>query len=39
MLKKCKTKEYQYKLQQLKLKDKVNEEDHMKDGETRLKTI
>jgi len=38
MLKECKTKEYQHKLQQLKLKEQVKEEDHTKDGETRLET-
>jgi len=37
MLKECKTKEYQYKLQQLKLKEQVKEEDHIKDGKMKLK--
>lgn len=37
MLKESKTKEYQYKLQQLKWKEEVEEEDHIKDGEMRLK--
>jgi len=32
MLKECKTKEYQYKLQQLKLKEQIKQEDHVEDG-------
>jgi len=35
--KECKTKECQKKLQQLPWKEKEKEEDHVKDGETRLR--
>jgi hypothetical protein len=39
MLKECKTNELQNKLQQLQPKVKGKEEDHVKDGGTRLKRI
>lgn len=37
MLKECKTKECQKKLQQLKWKEQGSEDNHTKDGETSLK--
>jgi hypothetical protein len=39
VLKKCKTKECENKLQQLQWKERRKEEDNAKDGETRLDRI